>query len=259
MEISRPPLVTKSNFRKELLASFGVSLALVTGIMGALAFMAVRSLALLDAADSVLLVSSETMLVEAEEEKEPEKFEVFNSLPVPVQVTRSISSSQEIPDQVEPPKPPEVTISDVLVWEEADFGGWEVPKKVEPKPKKVIPQKAPAKKAVSEKQRVAKKTPARPSPPRRAILAKVVTRKMPFYPRKARRSGVEGQVVVTVSVNTSGKVASARVTRSSQNASLDSAALSAARKFRFSPAKNTLGQTMISYCSLPFTFRLTGS
>ncbi len=68
------------------------------------------------------------------------------------------------------------------------------------------------------------------TPPR--LLRKV----RPLYPEIARRSGWEGAVELTLSVDTQGRVARVRVQRSSGHEALDAAAVAAARSYEFSPA-----------------------
>lgn len=84
---------------------------------------------------------------------------------------------------------------------------------------------------------------------KQAALAKkvasfpAVTRRVPpSYPTSARRQGAEGTTRLSFTVTTSGKVSSPQVTASSGHRSLDSAALKAVKKWRFSPARNGLGQ-----------------
>jgi protein TonB len=58
----------------------------------------------------------------------------------------------------------------------------------------------------------------------------------PEYPDAVEARGIGGSVVVTFTVDTRGRVAGARVARSSGEASLDGSALAAVRRYRFSPA-----------------------
>lgn len=57
----------------------------------------------------------------------------------------------------------------------------------------------------------------------------------PNYPSAARRAGIEGRVVVFITVDERGNVVSASVRGSSGDASLDEAALSSARRAKFPP------------------------
>lgn len=87
--------------------------------------------------------------------------------------------------------------------------------------------------------------------------ASVVSQSTPHYPRSARRKGFQGRVVVTVTVGTSGRVSSCQISQSSGHPSLDQSAVSAARRYRFFPAKNGLGQAISVRKDIPFNFRLT--
>jgi protein TonB len=66
--------------------------------------------------------------------------------------------------------------------------------------------------------------------------ARLVRGLAPTYPAEARVQGVEGDVVLELIVNTVGNVESARVVRSMGHG-LDEAALAAAQRFAFAPAK----------------------
>lgn len=87
--------------------------------------------------------------------------------------------------------------------------------------------------------------------------ASVVSQSTPHYPRSARRKGFQGRVVVTVTVGTSGRVSSCQISQSSGHPSLDQSAVSAARRYRFFPAKNGLGQAISVRKDIPFNFQLT--
>ncbi len=83
-----------------------------------------------------------------------------------------------------------------------------------------------------------------------------LSRPSPKYPSSARRSGHEGTVKLSFTVSSSGRVSSVRVSQSSGHSSLDRAALSAIRKWRFKPARNGLGQAVSYHYTLPIPFRL---
>ena len=79
----------------------------------------------------------------------------------------------------------------------------------------------------------------------------------PEYPKASRQRGEEGDVVVVLSINEQGHVDSASVAESSGYQELDAAAIRAANKARFSPAKR--GRTAVaSEARVTITFRLTG-
>lgn len=102
--------------------------------------------------------------------------------------------------------------------------------------------------ALAQQAALAKKVAAYPS------LKKSVT---PKYPTSARKTGTEGTVKISVTVTSSGKVASPKILASSGSPSLDSSALSSVKRYRFNPAKNALGKA-ISYSGvvIPITFRM---
>jgi protein TonB len=78
----------------------------------------------------------------------------------------------------------------------------------------------------------------------------------PDYPPLARDAGIEGTVAIKVLVDESGKVVSAQVLSSDVTPAMEKAALAAARKCKFRPAKQRTipvkAQVMI-----PFQFQLT--
>jgi len=74
------------------------------------------------------------------------------------------------------------------------------------------------------------------------------------YPNEARRAGVEGQVILSLKIDETGKVVGARVL-SGPGYGLDEAALSAVRRFRFKPAiKN--GEAVSTEIKYTYTFWL---
>jgi TonB family protein len=59
----------------------------------------------------------------------------------------------------------------------------------------------------------------------------------PIYPRLAEQAGLEGDVVVSIVVTSSGRVCSAEVIQSSTIPSLDESALASAYQFKYTPAR----------------------
>jgi protein TonB len=80
---------------------------------------------------------------------------------------------------------------------------------------------------------------------------------VPKYPEMARNAGIEGQTVVEALVNTDGSIGDARVLKSSGNQSLDAAAVEAAMRARFTPAKQR-DKAVRVWVSIPFRFTLQG-
>jgi protein TonB len=78
---------------------------------------------------------------------------------------------------------------------------------------------------------------------------------VPTYPDMARTAGIEGQAVVEALVDIDGSVADARILKPSGNASLDQAAVDAAMRAKFSPAKQR-DKAVRVWVSIPFRFTL---
>ena len=79
----------------------------------------------------------------------------------------------------------------------------------------------------------------------------------PEYPPLAQQAGIEGQAVVKALVDTDGTIREVQILKSSGNQMLDEAALAAARKATFTPAKQR--DTFVRvWVSIPMRFRLTG-
>ena len=77
----------------------------------------------------------------------------------------------------------------------------------------------------------------------------------PVYPELAREAGIEGTVMLRVLVDADGKVLSADVIRSDVTPAMEAAAMAAARRFVFRPAKQ--GTNPVSaYMAVPVTFKL---
>ena len=79
----------------------------------------------------------------------------------------------------------------------------------------------------------------------------------PKYPDLARRAGIEGQTVVKALVDVNGSIMAAQILKSSGNQMLDEAALAAARKAKFTPAKQR-DRFVRVWVSIPIRFKLTG-
>ena len=84
----------------------------------------------------------------------------------------------------------------------------------------------------------------------------VIIRRKPTYPRSAQRAGFQGTTTLTITIGTTGRVTSVHITKSSGHAALDNAAVSAARTWKFKPAKNGLGQAVPYSMSAPVPFKL---
>ena len=80
----------------------------------------------------------------------------------------------------------------------------------------------------------------------------------PTYPALARQAGIEGTVLLRVIVGTDGKVESASVIQSDVTPAMEKAALAAARKFLFKPAKQRTVPVRASM-AVPIRFKLHGN
>lgn len=78
----------------------------------------------------------------------------------------------------------------------------------------------------------------------------------PTYPRISRRRGEEGTVTLSIEVLQNGRTGNISILQSSNHRRLDEAALKAAQKTIFSPAKQ-FGRNIDSTTELSFTFALT--
>ncbi|NPV13517.1 energy transducer TonB [candidate division WOR-3 bacterium] len=77
----------------------------------------------------------------------------------------------------------------------------------------------------------------------------------PVYPDLARNAGIEGQCVVEALVDVDGSIIEARIIKSSGNQSLDAAAVEAAYKAKFTPAKQR-DKAVRVWVSIPYRFTL---
>jgi protein TonB len=77
----------------------------------------------------------------------------------------------------------------------------------------------------------------------------------PSYPSAARTAGQSGRVLIVVTVNAQGRATGARIAQSSGVASLDQAALSAARASTYNP-RRVAGLPLPDTITIPYTFRL---
>ena len=75
------------------------------------------------------------------------------------------------------------------------------------------------------------------------------------YPRKARRLGLSGRVVVQLVVDTEGKPQSCKIRSAEPTGHFEEAALSAARGMRFIPGK-IQGRSVNTVVLIPFNFSL---
>ncbi|UCG51899.1 MAG: energy transducer TonB, partial [Candidatus Latescibacterota bacterium] len=102
--------------------------------------------------------------------------------------------------------------------------------------------------------------PAPPGPSDRSFLAfdqmpVLVHFERPGYPKLARQAGFEGRVRVAVLVGEDGKVIQAKIVSSEVSGAMEQAALTAATKCRFEPARQRTTPVKARVV-IPFEFRL---
>ena len=122
----------------------------------------------------------------------------------------------------------------------------------EKKPAELPPTPAPERTARPEN-KPRSNVPSRARGPSRP--ARVLRRYEPGYPESARRDKVEGRVVLDVQINSNGRVGSVRVLSSSGSPVLDSTAISAVKRWSFSPARED-GKPVSSQVHVPFRFSI---
>ena len=89
-----------------------------------------------------------------------------------------------------------------------------------------------------------------------AIPPRIVKSYQPPYPSAERNAGIQGTVTIRFLIDQNGNVEDVAIINSSGNANLDSAAVSAGYKWRFSPAKSKTGNPVRCYANIPITFKL---
>jgi TonB family protein len=77
----------------------------------------------------------------------------------------------------------------------------------------------------------------------------------PKYPEAAKKSGREGEVKIKLTVDKEGRVVNVELFESNATEAMDQAALEAAKKCRFKPAKKK-GVPVQAHVMVPFHFRL---
>jgi protein TonB len=89
------------------------------------------------------------------------------------------------------------------------------------------------------------------------IMARPLYRKNPppNYPRRARRKGYEGNVILEVLVDEQGNVMELKLFKSSGYKSLDQSALSSVRKWLFQPGTRN-GKAAQMWVRVPIRFKL---
>ena len=95
---------------------------------------------------------------------------------------------------------------------------------------------------------------AAPAPPQ--VGASYLNNPAPAYPEMSRRTGEQGQVLLRVLVDVSGRPSAVELRASSGSARLDRAALEAVRQWKFVPATQG-GEMIAAWVTVPVVFNLT--
>ncbi|MDO6784654.1 energy transducer TonB [Neptunomonas phycophila] len=106
-------------------------------------------------------------------------------------------------------------------------------------------------------------TPVQTAPPSAASVVQLLSKDVrykktplaPKYPRSARRRGVEGVVMLRVSLSPLGEISLVQIEKSSGNIALDQAAIKAAKQWQFYPAEHD-GVVVAADVLIPVNFTL---
>ena len=189
----------------------------------------------------------------------------FHSVEEPVYDVALVGGGDAAPEVAQPEPEPEPELEEIIKPKDDDI----VEKKEKPVPKKQVTQKSSAQPKYTAPGGTGSGTkpgtnvgkgdgigPAGDAIQAPAVPPRVTRSRMPSYPEACRKSGITGTAVVRFLVGKSGGVESVILARSSGNASLDQAALSAAGGFRFKPGLDGYGRPIRCYAYQPFAFRL---
>ena len=189
----------------------------------------------------------------------------FHTVEEPVYDVALVGGGDAAPEVAQPEPEPEPEPEEIIKPKEDDI----VEKKEKPVPKKQTTQKSSAQPKYTAPGGTGSGTkpgtnvgkgegigPAGDAIQAPAVPPRVTRSRMPSYPEACRKSGITGTAVVRFLVGKSGGVESVILARSSGNASLDQAALSAAGGFRFKPGLDGYGRPIRCYAYQPFAFRL---
>lgn len=180
------------------------------------------------------------------------------------------------PERIEPPKPPPPPKPDPAIVKKELEKKKAAEQKARDRASAEARDRAIAKKRMDEKRNKAREAAAKAKAKARAIAnakaaaakraadakrivskPSAISQKKPRYPSIALRAGHQGTTTLRLTIGSNGRVTSASVSKSSGHSSLDQAALSVVRSWRFKPARNGAGQA-VSYTmtqSVPFRIR----
>ena len=171
--------------------------------------------------------------LEQEKEQEPEKEQEEAPEPVP-------EPEEEAPEEEAPEPAPEPELKEELVPEPEEEQ--ELKEELEPLPEPAPepePEKTPTPEPVPAPTPAPEPPPPAPAPAQARIDAppRLTQAIKPDYPKGARQRGEEGDVALELAIDAGGRVEAVAVAASSGFPELDAAAVRAAGKARFIPAK----------------------
>lgn len=250
-----PTLLTSSNgLPPRLLSSFSGALGILVALCGVLASIAISQhlIQLSPPSSPALTTYLDTSTNDQSKEAEPTpQVHSRNVLTLPSPIQRQAIASPSLthfsPNLVSIPTPKHTSIEFL---EELEFENPFVQEALATKPTRPNLRD----KKAEEQKRIARQRAALAS--KKAKNPTLISRSTPSYPKSAKRKNIQGRVIVMVTIGTKGDVLGSKICQSSGDPSLDLAALSAAKKFRFRAAMNGLGQPIASSTAIPFNFQL---
>jgi len=102
---------------------------------------------------------------------------------------------------------------------------------------------------------VPSKAAAKAAEPGPGVAPSLLANPKPPYPKRARKRGIEGRVLLRVRVDVAGNSATVKMLQSSGHAMLDTAAVKAVRKWRFVPAQRN-GVPVAATLDIPIAFQI---
>ncbi|MCE2509852.1 MAG: energy transducer TonB [Alphaproteobacteria bacterium] len=105
---------------------------------------------------------------------------------------------------------------------------------------------------------VASEAAAKASEQGPSVAPRLLANPKPVYPKRARKQGIEGRVVLRVLIGTAGESLNVTMVESSGHALLDEAASHAVQKWRFVPAQRS-GVPVTAALDIPIVFRIDGA
>lgn len=194
----------------------------------------------------------EETIPQEEAVQQPEQIVRPEPIPEPASVTEEVTPSELAPKII--PKPQKI-IKPVARITPAVQRKPKPPERPIPKAAQVKPAPKPIRKTEKTKHQSVASPPVTYIPPNANVS--YLRNPKPFYPRVARKRGLEGTVLLSVSVNAKGLVTKLTIKKTSGHSSLDKAALRTVQNWKFQPAKRG-NRTISAVVEVPIRFKLNG-